>query len=121
MVGEDASFLGFIEKYKKAHFMSIFNANPSKLQILIAEIGFNIFENISYQWCRYVIPAISCDKKIVVRFPSKIVCYASPFCGISIQIWNDISNGNCWFCFALKDEVFRNHNSKETISSIKEP
>jgi hypothetical protein len=32
MVGEDARFLGFIEKYKKAHFMSIFNANPSKLQ-----------------------------------------------------------------------------------------
>jgi hypothetical protein len=49
MVGEDASFLGFIEKYKKAHFMSIFNANPSKLHILIAEIGFSNFENISYQ------------------------------------------------------------------------
>jgi hypothetical protein len=45
----DARFLGFIEKYKKTPFMSIFNANPSKLQILIAEIGFSNFENISYQ------------------------------------------------------------------------
>jgi hypothetical protein len=32
MVGVDARFLGFIEKYKKTPFTSIFNANPSKLQ-----------------------------------------------------------------------------------------
>jgi hypothetical protein len=44
MDGIDARFLSFIEKYKKTPFMSIFNANLSKLQILIAEIGFSNFK-----------------------------------------------------------------------------
>jgi hypothetical protein len=86
MADVDARFLGFIEKYKKAPFMSIFNANPSKLHILIAEIRFSDFKNISYQRCRYVIPGISCDEKIYVIFPSKFFLYASPFFGIFVQI-----------------------------------